>query len=182
MVTDVIGIPFQQVRLMFGKMRTAITVAQTSHIKFSVNFSFRSKCLNGYVYTEIFTMTELRKCSRCRCTIELKHYSLNRKGEHNKTCDGCLAKTREYQRTPEAKSKRQAWDTLTVVCDKCGNHVQKNVLSIHERRWWCQTNNLNPKPEFENWLTEQDYETLLWEYKSLFSEILQRTQTLNDIK
>ena len=125
-------------------------------------------------------MTELRKCSRCRSTIELKHFSLNRKGEHNKTCDGCLSKTREYQRTAEAKSKRHEWDTLTAVCDKCGNHVQKNVLSIHKRRWWCQTNGMSPKPEFETWLMEQDYETLLWEYKVLFNEILQRTRKLND--
>ena len=70
-----------------------------------------------------------------RTTVS-KHFSLNWKGEHNKTCDGCLAKTRQYQRNAEAKSKRHEWDTLTAACDKCVNNVQKNVLSIHKQSFF----------------------------------------------
>ena len=136
----------------------------------SCEFSFDS--LDGYVCTEIFTLAEVKKCTRCRSTIDIHHFSWNRKGGHNKTCDGCLTKTRECQRTAEAKSKWHEWDILTAVYDKCGNNVEKNVYSIHKRRWWCQAHGLNPKPEFETWLMEQDDATLWWEYKALFNEIL----------
>ena len=40
-------------------------------------------------------MTELRKCSRCRSEILLKYFAINRKGEHNKTCETCLNKIRK---------------------------------------------------------------------------------------
>ena len=43
-------------------------------------------------------MAELRKCSRCRSEIELKHFGINRKGDHNKPCINCLDK----------KNKREA--------------------------------------------------------------------------
>ena len=34
-------------------------------------------------------MTELRKCSRCRSDIKIKHVGINRKGEPYNTCDTC---------------------------------------------------------------------------------------------
>ena len=40
-------------------------------------------------------MAELRKCSRCRSEILLTYFAINRKGEHNKTCETCLNKTRK---------------------------------------------------------------------------------------
>ena len=40
-------------------------------------------------------MTELRKRSRCRSEILLKYFAINRKGEHNKTCETCLNKIRK---------------------------------------------------------------------------------------
>jgi len=40
---------------------------------------------------------------------------------------------------------------------------------------------MNPRPNFEEWLKEQDYDTLLWEYKKVLEEIRQREQQqLND--
>ena len=38
-------------------------------------------------------MSELRKCSRCTSTIELKYFAINRQGEHYKCCDNCRNKT-----------------------------------------------------------------------------------------
>ena len=55
-------------------------------------------------------MTELRKCSRCRSEIELKYFAINRKGEHNKTCETCLNKVRTHQQTPETIERRQQWN------------------------------------------------------------------------
>ena len=94
-------------------------------------------------------MAELRKCSRCRSEIELGYFSTNRKGQYNKTCDGCLNKMRQYQQTPKAKQNRQDRNKDTIKCDNCGECVQKNTLSIHKRRWWCQTHGLTPKPDFK---------------------------------
>ena len=42
-------------------------------------------------------MAELRKCSRCTSTIELKYFTVNRKGEHYKCCDNCRKKTKQTQ-------------------------------------------------------------------------------------
>ena len=39
-------------------------------------------------------MTELRKCARCRSETQFKYFTINRKGEYNKTCDKCLIKKR----------------------------------------------------------------------------------------
>ena len=100
-------------------------------------------------------MDELRKCSRCRSVIELKYFGTNRKGEHNKTCITCLDKTAEY---------RNKWDCETK-CDHCGERTTNNCKSIHKRRFWCQTAQMNPRPSLEEWLVEQDYDKLLWEYK-----------------
>ena len=119
-------------------------------------------------------MAELRKCSRCRSEIELGYFSINRKGQYNKTCDGCLAKVRTHQQTQEAKQKRLDWNVTMTTCKNCGDCVQKNTLSIHRRRFWCQTHNMIPKPDFEEWLQNQEYDKLLWEYKKLLDEIIER--------
>ena len=106
-------------------------------------------------------MAELRKCSRCRSEIELKYFGINRKGEHNKTCITCLDKKKER-------------DAINIVCDNCGCTRNKGSMSLHKRRYYCLTYNLETKPEFEDWLMEQDYDTLLWEYKELLKDILER--------
>ena len=87
-------------------------------------------------------MTELKKCARCRSEIQLKYFAINRKGEHNKTCETCLNKVRTQQRTPEAIAKRRQWNALTVTCNNCGETVTKNTLSLHKRRYWCKTSHL----------------------------------------
>ena len=113
-------------------------------------------------------MTELRKCSRCRSVIELKYFGINRKGEYNKTCITCLDKRNEYQR-----EYRPNWD-CEIICEHCGYRTTKNCKSIHKRRFWCQTSQKNPRPTFEEWLVEQDYDKLLWEYKQVLKELLDK--------
>ena len=120
-------------------------------------------------------MAELRKCSRCKSLITLEHYSLNRKNEYFKCCDNCRTKSSKYN-----QEYRKTWD-CEIRCDKCGDRTTKNCKSIHKRRFWCQTYGMNPRPNFEEWLKEQDYDTLLWEYKKMLEEIRQREQQqLND--
>ena len=119
-------------------------------------------------------MTELRKCSRCRSEIELKYFAINRKGEHNKTCETCLNKSRAYHQTTEAIDRRQQRNGISITCNNCGETHTKNTISKHKRQYWCKTSHVSEKPNFEEWLTEQDYDTLLWEYKQLLKEILER--------
>ena len=33
---------------------------------------------------------------------------------------------------------------------------------------------MKPRPNFEEWLVEQDYDKLLWEYKQVLQEILDK--------
>ena len=113
-------------------------------------------------------MAELRKCSRCKSLITLEHYSLNRKGEYFKCCDNCRNKSAEYNR-----EYRPKWD-CEIICDHCGDRTTKNCKSIHKRRFWCQTSQMNPRPTFEEWLVEQDYDKLLWEYKQVLKELLDK--------
>ena len=45
-------------------------------------------------------MAELRKCSRCTSTIEIKYFSVNRKGEYYKCCDNWRKKRNDAQQQP----------------------------------------------------------------------------------
>ena len=77
-------------------------------------------------------MAELKKCSRCRSEIELNYFGINRKGEHNKTCETCLNKARAYQQKPEVQAYYKKHKAIKVVCDNCGCHVNKGSISIHK--------------------------------------------------
>ena len=94
-------------------------------------------------------MTELKKCSRCRSVIELQYFGIDRKGEYFKCCDKCRNKATEYQR-----EYRPKWD-CEIICEHCGDRTTKTCKSIHKRRFWCQTSQMNPRPIFEEWLVEK---------------------------
>ena len=118
-------------------------------------------------------MGELRKCSRCKSLTTLEQYSLNRKGEHFKCCHKCRNSAVEC---------RAKWD-CEIKCDHCGERTTKNCKSIHKRMFWCQTSQMNPRPNFEEWLVEQDYDKLIWEYKQLkYDKLLRKyTQVVNKL-
>ena len=59
-------------------------------------------------------MAELRKCSRCRSEIELKYFAINRKGEHNKTCETCLSKNRKTKPVSTVPSDDDNVSTATL--------------------------------------------------------------------
>ena len=109
-------------------------------------------------------MAELRKCSRCKSLITLEHYSLN--GKMN-TFNVVIVVEQKVLNTGENTGKK--WD-CEIRCDKRGERTTKNCKSIHKRRYWCQIYGMNPRPNFEEWLKEQGYDTLLWEYKKVLDE------------
>ena len=109
-------------------------------------------------------MSELRKCSRCRSEIELKYFGINRKGEPYKTCDNCRNKNTDYYR-----EYRPKWN-CEIICEHCGDRTTKTCKSIHKKKFWCQTSQMNPRPGFEEWLSEQDHDKLLSEYKQLLKD------------
>ena len=78
-------------------------------------------------------MTELKKCSRCRSEIELKYFAINRKGEHNKTCETCLNKARAYHQTTEAIDRRQQRNGISITCNNCGEtHTKIQYQNIND--------------------------------------------------
>ncbi len=50
-------------------------------------------------------MAELRKCSRCTSTMEIKYFAINRKGDHYKCCDRCRGYTQKYVSNNKEKTK-----------------------------------------------------------------------------
>ena len=53
---------------------------------------------------------------------------------------------------------------------------QRPANQFIKRRIWCQTSQMNPRPTFEEWLVEQDYDKLLWEYKQVLKELLDKNK------
>ena len=51
---------------------------------------------------------------------------------------------------------------------------QRTANQFIKQRFWCQTSQMNPRPIFEEWLVEQDYDKLLWEYKQVWKELLDK--------
>ena len=73
---------------------------------------------------------ELRKCSKCRCTILLETYfSKNRKGEYKKVCDGCSAKVKKYRE--ENKDKVKEWKKKEYQKHK--EHIKTKAREYHHQ-------------------------------------------------
>ena len=58
--------------------------------------------ISDYMYISA-NMANLQKCSRCKSTIDVSYFSLNRKNEYFKTCNTCRTKSRESR----AKQRQQ---------------------------------------------------------------------------
>ena len=73
-------------------------------------------CENMYIHKN--TMTELRKCSRCKSEIELNYFGINRKGEPYKTCDNCRNKHKYVKVTQEENDNTSTTAPDTVEDEK----------------------------------------------------------------
>ena len=100
-------------------------------------------------------MAELRKCSRCTSTIEIKYFSVNRKGEYYKCCDNCRKKRNDAQQQPHRKeyekqyyennkehknamSKQWQYDNEQYIsehipCPMCGSFLRRDNIRNHTR-------------------------------------------------
>ena len=95
----------------------------------------------------------LKRCSRCGCTLLLKYFETNRKGELFKLCNGCRGKgdTNAAKETKAYKKALEPPKDKTKIC-KCGCVLSKD-LSAHLRtqkhkKWleWVEQG-LDPKGE-----------------------------------
>ena len=97
---------------------------------------------------------DLKRCSRCGCTLLLKYFETNRKGELFKLCNGCRGRG-DTNAAKETKAYKKALETpkeKTMIC-KCGCVISKNHISTHLRTqkhetWleWVEQG-LDPKEE-----------------------------------
>ena len=90
-------------------------------------------------------MTELRKRARCRSEILLKYVAINRKGEHNKTCETCLNKIRKTKPVSTVPLKRTDTDfvddnvsTTTPDTSEEEEPMHKQYIIVRD----CETNGL----------------------------------------
>jgi len=102
---------------------------------------------------------EYVKCAVCKCKYLNENsinenFGFNRLNQKYKSCVKC-----------RERSKKQTEEEIT--CINCGSLRNKKSISIHMRRYYCQTFNLKEKPDFETWLKNQNYDTLPWEYKKI---------------
>ena len=120
---------------------------------------------------EEYGKAEFIKCSTCKKKYinDDEHiksdFGFNRMNKQYKCCVKCRAYAHRHFQTTETKHKRTEYNSQEVICDNCGCAQHKGSLSVHKRRYGCQTHHLKNKPDFEDWLMEQDYDKLLWEYK-----------------
>ena len=70
---------------------------------------------------------ELKRCSKCGCTILLKFYSINRKGEYYKTCDRCRERRKKYREENKEKIREQRKE-------QDAKYYQKNKDEINKKR------------------------------------------------
>ena len=105
-------------------------------------------------------MTELRKCSRCTSTVEIKYLSVNRKGEYFKTCDTCRKKRNAKQQEPHRREynklyyeehkghknemgkqwqyDNQGYTSEPIPCPLCGSVLRRDRMWKHIRTQSCK--------------------------------------------
>jgi hypothetical protein len=83
----------------------------------------------------------LRKCSGCKCTVLLKYFSENKKGELKKTCDTCGERLKKYRLEKNKEKIKQYQKT----------YYENNKDKIKEKSKIHYENNKEQKQEyFEN--------------------------------
>ena len=68
---------------------------------------------------------ELKTCSRCKSTILLKHFEINRKGEYFKLCNNCRSSKHVSQHV-------QDYNKQVITCG-CGQLVSRLGLTRHKQ-------------------------------------------------
>jgi len=80
----------------------------------------------------------MRRCITCKSSLTLEQFTLNKKGEHHKTCNTCCIKKKEYNETNKeaiAKQRREYRErNKEVISQKDKERRQQNKEQIAERR------------------------------------------------
>ena len=101
---------------------------------------------------------ELQKCSDCGCTMLVKYFSFNKKGERYKCCDSCREKRKKRRADPEYKKKRQVY--LKKYCkenaEKINTRSKKHYEENKERKLskgkeWRENNKERMKELTHEW-------------------------------
>ena len=78
---------------------------------------------------------ELKTCSRCKSTILLKHFEINRKGEYFKLCNNCRSSKHVSQHVHD-------YNKQVITCG-CGQLVSRLGLTRHKQGYqhlrWLKT-------------------------------------------
>ena len=107
------------------------------------------------------------KCGKCKCKYINDHehikqdFGYNRLKERFKTCSKCRDKKNAYT---------QETSKINIMCENCGSSVAKHIIAAHKRQYKCQVHTACPKPSYKEWLLSQNYDTLLWEYKTAYKQ------------
>ena len=84
-------------------------------------------------------MAELRKCSRCTSTMELKYFLINRKGEHYKCCQNCNKKRYDWNQKPEVKEyNKQYYEEHKEHTIQMGKHWKQTNKDILNEKVVCE--------------------------------------------
>ena len=87
-------------------------------------------------------MAELRKCARCRSEIELKYFTINRKGEYYKTCENCLSKKRKAKPEPLKRSDTDFVDDTLLTTAESSSSTSEPVDTTYVIVMDVETNGL----------------------------------------
>ena len=67
-------------------------------------------------------MANLRECTRCKSTIDISYFGMNRKNEPYKTCDNCRNKTNKTSKpTPplsDSENTSTTAETTSIIDEK----------------------------------------------------------------
>ena len=80
----------------------------------------------------------MRRCIKCKSSLTLEQFTINKKGEHHKTCNTCCIKKKEFYETNKEAIAKQHQEyrerDKEVISQKDKEYKQQNKEQIAERR------------------------------------------------
>jgi hypothetical protein len=80
----------------------------------------------------------MRRCITCKSSLTLEQFTINKKGEHHKTCNTCCIKKKEFYETYKEAIAKQHQEyrerNKEVISQKDKEYKQQNKEQIAERR------------------------------------------------
>ena len=102
-------------------------------------------------------LCDLKRCSRCGCTLLLKYFEKNRKGELFKTCNGCRGKHKEECKRSVRLSFGKGYVAFTCECGETitePSYFKAHVQSDMHRKY-LHDKNIEKERETHTGLPEE---------------------------